>query len=129
MVLSCLMWLLGSQVGSTVRAVSALNGALSPAPQRGTAYWLVAHVFLACCFIEPKTPGMTPPTMGWVCPHHSLINKMSYRLTYSPDLWRYFLNCGFCLSNLSSAASVNIKLSSPEALVPSSDFIDHQARM
>lgn len=99
MVLSCLMWLLGTQVGSTVRPVSALNGALSPVPQRGASYWLAAHDFLTCCFIEPKTPGMIPPTMGWVCPPHSLINKMSYRLTYSPDLRRYFLNSGSCLSN------------------------------
>jgi hypothetical protein len=37
-----------------------------------------AYGILSLFLIEPRTtcPGVSPPTMGWTCPHQSLIKKM-----------------------------------------------------
>jgi hypothetical protein len=35
----------------------------------------------ACFLVEPTSPEVTPPTMGWAFPCQSLIKKMSYRPT------------------------------------------------
>jgi len=60
-------------------------------------YWLP---YSACSLIEPKTtsPGMAPPTMGWVLLPWSLVDKMPY----SWISWRHFLNWGsFLCDNFS----------------------------
>ena len=74
---------------------------------------LTGLLIKACsiCFLrESRTtsPGMAPPTMHWALPHKSLIEKLSY----SPILWRHFLNWGSLLSYNSSLCQVDIKLAS-----------------
>jgi hypothetical protein len=47
----------------------------------------------ACFLIEPSTtsPGVMPPTIGWVLSHQSLIKNMPYRFAYNLVLWRHFI--------------------------------------
>ena len=48
----------------------------------------------ACFLIEPRTicPGMAPSKIREALPHHSLIKKLSYKLTCSLILRRHFLS-------------------------------------
>jgi len=57
----------------------------------------------ACSLIELKTtsPEMAPPTMGWVLPPWSLVEKMPY----SWVSWRHFLNWGSFLCDNSTKKS------------------------
>lgn len=89
---------------------------------------LLYMTFSPCCFIPVYIPGVTPPTVGWICPPHSLINKCPTGLHTAQVYGGIFLTA-VPASQMSSAVSVDIKLSSPEALVPSSDLIEHQAGM
>jgi hypothetical protein len=59
---------------------------------------------------QDHSPGVAPPTMSWALPHQSLVKKMSYRLAYNLNLWRYFLNRGFPLSDDSTLCQVDVKL-------------------
>jgi len=61
-------------------------------PQRSAAYWVARPVL-----VEPKTtcPGMALPTLVWALLHQSLINRMSYKLAYSPASQRQFFQLRF----------------------------------
>ena len=70
------------------------------------AYWLASPGLLSLLSYRTQdtSPGMAPPTTGWALPHRSVIKKTSY----SPILWRHFLNWGF-FSDDSSVYQVDIK--------------------
>lgn len=59
----------------------------------------------ACSLVEPTSPGMASPTMGWALSHWSLIQKMPY----SWISWRHFLNWGSFLSDDSSLCEIDTK--------------------
>lgn len=44
---------------------------------------LYLMVSSACILIATTSPGVAPPTVGWVLPHGPLIKKTLYRLVYS----------------------------------------------
>jgi hypothetical protein len=64
-------------------------------------------------------PPGGPPAQGWHYPgwdgpflHQSLIEKMPYRLAYSPVSWRHFLSWDSILSDDCSLCQIDIKLAS-----------------
>jgi hypothetical protein len=71
------------------------------------AYWLAPLACSAWFLIEPKTTSarMAPPTMSWVLPSRSLIEK----IPYSWISWRHFLNWGSFLSVDSSLCQVDLQ--------------------
>jgi hypothetical protein len=56
-------------------------------PWRGDADWLAQYALLA--LFSYRSPGITPPTIGWVLLHQSLIQKMPFQAvvahTFNPS--------------------------------------------
>lgn len=74
----------------------------------------IGLLFMACSvsFLKhPRTshPGLTSPAESWALPRPSLIKKASHWFAYRPILWRNFLHCASCFSDISSLYEVDKK--------------------
>ena len=73
---------------------------------------LLPGLFSTACsigfLVHPRLtcPEVSPPTVGWVLPHQSVIKQMSHRHAHGPVWWRQFLKLG-CFSPGASSLCQN----------------------